>query len=197
MKWEILHRSTLYRGFFHLERLRLRHLLFAGELGPAIERECVDRGHAVAVLPYDPVRNEVVLIEQFRVGALESPKGPWLMEIIAGLAEPGEEPEAVARREALEEAGCPLGELLHVMDYYSTPGSSSERIGLFIGHADTRELGGIHGLVAEGEDIRVHVAALDEALAMLRHGIVDSAMPIIALQWLALNIADIRLRWGK
>ncbi len=197
MNWEILDRKTVYRGFFHLQRLCLRHQLFAGGFSETVVRECVDRGHAVAVLPYDPEQDAVVLIEQFRVGALHSPKGPWLMEVIAGLAEPGEESEAVARREAMEEAGCALGEMVHVLDYYSTPGSSSERIGLFVGCTDVRGIGGVHGLAEEGEDIRVHVVGRQEALAMLTTGVVDSAMPIIALQWLALHIDEVRLRFSS
>jgi len=195
MQWRILDRVLLYQGFFRLERLTLRHALFSGGTGPAIQRELLDRGHAVAILPYDPDRDTVVLIEQFRVGALGSRRGPWLMEVVAGLAEPGEAGEMVAARECQEEAGCRPGSLVHVYDYYSSPGSSSELVSLFVGRVDSSAMGGIHGLAHEGEDIRVRVLLADDAFRLVRAGVVDSAMPIIALQWLQLHRQALRERW--
>ncbi|SFM35371.1 ADP-ribose pyrophosphatase [Ectothiorhodospira mobilis] len=197
MRWDLLDVEELYRGFFRLHRLRLSHARFRGGEPMVIERELIQRGDAAAVLPYDPVRDRVLLVEQFRVGALESPHGPWLVEIIAGLVEPGEHPEAVARREAMEEAGCTLGEMRHVHDYYATPGSASERISLFVGRADLPQLeGGIHGLEAEGEEIRTHILSVDEAFDWLDRRNIETAMPIIALQWLRLHREDLREAWG-
>ncbi|MCG5499980.1 NUDIX domain-containing protein [Ectothiorhodospira lacustris] len=196
MKWEILKLQDLYRGFFHLRHLRLSHGRFEGGEPMVVDRELLDRGHAAGVLPYDPVRDEVLLVEQFRVGAIESPHGPWLMEIIAGLIDAGERAESVARREALEEAGCHLDELVHVHDYYATPGSSTERISLFVARADLSGAGGIHGLAHEGEEIRVHVLPAEEAFDQLDRMQVDTAMTIIALQWLRLNREGLRERWG-
>ncbi len=195
MKWEILNKSAGFEGFFKLLTYRLRHSLFAGGLGPEITRELIERGHAAAVLPYDAARDEVVLIEQFRIGALDSPKGPWLLEVVAGLLEPGETSEEVVRREAMEEAGVALKALRPIHHYYSSPGGSTERIALYAGHVDSEGVGGIHGLEEEGEDIRVHVVAAEQAFDMLDAGLIDSAMPIIALQWLKLNRADLRAQW--
>jgi ADP-ribose pyrophosphatase len=195
MKWEIVDTELLYEGFFRLSRIRLAHALFDGGMGPEIERELLERGQAVAVLPYDPRRDEVVLIEQFRIGAIESGKGPWTVEVVAGLMEPGESADSVARREAMEEAGCELQELVLAHQYYSSPGSSNERISVFVARVDSAGLGGLHGLAHEGEDIRARVVSFDEAIGMMQSGVIDSAMPIIALQWLALNRAELRERW--
>ncbi|MDD3519340.1 MAG: NUDIX domain-containing protein [Chromatiales bacterium] len=195
MKWEILENLSAFRGFFEIRKLRLRHTLFGGG-DLIVERELLNRHQAVAVLPYDARRDRVVLVRQFRVGALESPRGPWLTEIVAGLVDPGETAEAVAHREAMEEAGCRLGELIRLYDYYSSPGSASERIALFVGEVDSEGVGGVHGLAHEGEDIAVDVVAADEAFAWLDGGIIDSAMPIIALQWLRMHRDMLRERWG-
>jgi ADP-ribose pyrophosphatase len=196
MKWETLKRVIAYQGFFRLEHHWIRHQLFSGELGPELHRELINRGHAAAVLPYDATRDTVVLLEQFRIGAIESSKGPWLTEIVAGLIEPGETSDQVARREAKEEAGCEFNELVHVYDYYSSPGGSSERVSLFVGSVDTHGMGGTYGNIEEGEDIWVRVIKSEEAFDMVRAGVIDSAMPIIALQWLQINRDMLRARWG-
>lgn len=193
---EVLHREVCFEGFLRLERYRLRHGLFAGGWSDPLVRELVERGRSVAVLPYDPVRDEVVLIEQFRIGALEAPGGPWLIEIVAGMLDAGESPAAVARRESLEEAGCRLGRLIPVCDYLVSPGGTSERIALYCGEADAALVGGVHGIAEEGEDIRALAVGLDEALAMVDSGRINSASPIIALQWLALNRERVRAAWS-
>ena len=195
MKWSILDKKQLYRGFFTLKRYDLKHDLFDGGESIPLVRELLDRGQAAAVLPYDPVRDEVVLIEQFRIGACDDPSGPWMIEIIAGLREPGEPIEDLIHREAMEEAGCTISDLLHLFHYYSSPGGSNEEIDLYLARTDSTGLGGICGLDEEGEDIRVLVMKSDAAFDLLDRGRVDSAMPIIALQWLQLNRDKIRRQW--
>jgi ADP-ribose pyrophosphatase len=196
MKWEILDDRLAYEGFFRIRRLRLSHSRFRGGEPLVVKRELLERGHAAAVLPYDAGRDRVVLIEQFRVGALESERSPWLMEVVAGMIEPGERTEDVVRREALEEAGCQLGELVHLYEYHSTPGGASERVSLFVGEADSEGVGGVYGLADEGEDIRVHVLDAEEAFARMDHGGLDNAMTLIALLWLRLNREMLREKWG-
>jgi ADP-ribose pyrophosphatase len=193
---EIIEREPCFKGFYQLDRLRLRHRLFAGDMGPEIRRELFVRHDAVCVLPYDPQRDCVVLIEQFRVGALDKSHNPWLLELVAGLIDKDEEPEQVARREAVEEAGLTLGALWPVTAYYPSPGGSDERVHLYVGRCDSRLAAGIHGLEEEGEDIRVHVWTLEQALQAVRDGRIDNAASIIALQWLALNRAEVRGVWG-
>lgn len=195
-RYEILEREVAYAGFFRMLRYRLRHGLFRGGMSEVLSRECFHRGPSVGVLPYDPDRDEVALVEQFRVGAVEQIGGPWLLEIIAGIIEPGETTEAVAVREAREEADCALGDLQFISRYLVSPGGSDEEQTLFCARADTSALGGVHGAAAEGEDIRVHVLTFDEAYAMLENGGIHAAMPIIALQWLALNRERLRDLWG-
>ncbi len=194
-QFEILDRSTGYAGFFRLMRYRLRHRLFKGGWSPVLTRELFERGHAAAVLPYDPDSDQVVLTEQFRIGAMEVPNGPWLLEIVAGIIEPGETPEDVVRREAIEEIGCPVADLIPICEYLVSPGGTSERISLYCGRVDASGAGGIHGLAEEGEDIRVEVMSADEAIARMQDGAIVAAAPIIALQWLMLNRESMRSRW--
>ncbi len=195
-KFEVLEQSLKYQGFFCLQRVRLRHELFAGGWSKDIIREVFERGHAAAALLYDPLRDEVVLIEQFRIGALESPEGPWLLEIVAGIIEPGEEPEDVIRREAVEEAGCEILDLEFIADFNLSPGGCSERMHLYCARVDASNAGGIHGLPEEGEDIRVSVHSADEALALLEAGKASSATPMLALQWFALHRTELREKWS-
>lgn len=193
---EILDKTVCYDGFFRMECYRLRHRLFSGAWSRVLTRELFERGHAAAVLPYDPGLDAVVLVEQFRIGALEAPGSPWLLEIVAGIIEPDETPEDVARREAVEEANCQIQELVHIYDYFVSPGGTSERISLFCGKVDASGAGGLCGLAAEEEDIRVIVVSFAEALAQLHAGKINSAAPIMALQWLQLNHDQLRTRWS-
>jgi ADP-ribose pyrophosphatase len=195
--FEILSKETGYAGFFRLEKYRLRHTLFAGGWSGEIERELFGRGKCVAVLLYDPERDAVVLIEQFRIGAIGCPERAWLIEIVAGAIEDGETAEEVAHREAEEEAGCSIEELFKVMHFYTSPGGYAEIITLFCGKVDSREVGGVHGLDHEDEDILVRAVPFNEAYGMIESGEIDSAIPILALQWLALNRDQLRQKWIK
>lgn len=193
---EILEKSIGYQGFFRLERYCLRHRLFNGAWSAPLVREIFERGHAAAVLPYDPIRNEIILIEQFRAGALDAPGGPWLLEIVAGMIEDQETVEEVVKREAMEEAGCVITDLVPLYDYLVSPGGTTERVALFCGRVDTTHVGGVHGASEEGEDIQVNVVALDTAFTWLKSGRLNSASLIIALQWLALNRDIVQTRWS-
>ena len=193
---EVLQRETCFKGFYRLDRLQLRHRQFAGGMGPQLSRELFVRHDAVCVLPYDPQRDSVVLIEQFRIGAMDKSSNPWLLELVAGLIDKDEQPEEVARREAVEEADLELTALWPITQYYPSPGGSDERVHLYVGRCDSEGAGGVYGLAEEGEDIRVHVWPLEDALAAVRDGRIDNAASIIALQWLALNRAEVRGLWS-
>jgi len=196
-QFEVLNKTVGYDGFFRMEKYRLRHELFQGGWSPDITRECLERGHAVAVLLYDPDHDQVVLLEQFRVGALDFPGGPWLLEIVAGIMDdPDESAEEVARRETVEEADCELLELLPICHYLVSPGGTSESITLFCGRVDATGVSGLRGLPEEHEDIRLHVVSRGEALELLYAGRINSAAPIIALQWLELNRPRLLEHWG-
>lgn len=191
---ERLETTRLHQGFFRLEERTLRHRLFQGGWSPAIKREVHVRRDAVGVLPYDVERDRVVLVEQLRAGALDDPLGPWKLEPVAGLVEVGEAPAEVARREALEEAGCRLDELIELHTYYPSPGACNERVTLYLGLTDSRDLGGVHGLASEHEDIQVHVLPFGEAWELLEAGRLDNAMCLIAFHWLARERAALRAR---
>ncbi len=192
---EVLKRETVYQGYYRVGRYELRHRLFAGGFGAPVDREVLERGEAVAVLPYDPVRDQVVLIEQFRIGGYVTGEAPWMLEIPAGAVDHGEAVEAAARREVLEEAGLRLSRLWPVLRYYTSPGTLSERIIVFCAPVDAGDAGGIHGLADENEDIRVAVMPFAEAMAAVNDGRIVASPAVIALQWLALN-RD-RLRAGR
>lgn len=185
---EILRRETPFSGFFRLDRLELRHRLFGGGWSKPLIRELFVRTEAVAVLPFDPRREEVLLVEQFRVGALDFRDNPWCLELIAGIADKPDEPlEELARREAMEEAGIHLDRLIPLPSYLASPGGSNERLTLFLAPADLREAGGIHGHPEEGEDIRVHTFPVARLRELMEEGRLDNAPALIAVHWLLLN----------
>ena len=194
-QFEILDKEIVYTGFFRMEKYRLRHTLFAGGWSAEINRELFVRGSAVAVLLYDPYTDKVVLIEQFRAGAIVQPDRAWLVEIVAGGIEEGETAVEVAYRESIEEAGCEIQELIVINEFYTTPGGCSERITLFCGKIDSSQVGGIHGLDHEDEDILVRAVDFKDAYIMLENNEIESAIPIIALQWLALNKDKLKQQW--
>ncbi len=192
---DIQDRETCYQGFFRMDRLRLRHGRYDGGWTPMLVREVMLRGLAVAVVPYDPERDEVVLIEQFRAGALVAGEPAWMVEIVAGMAHEGEDPEAVARRETLEETGLQIGALEPIARFMPSPGGSSEVVQVYVGQVDAEGAGGYHGVEDEGEDIRVFRLPADEAFGMLDDSRIDTAITLTGLYWLARNREALRARW--
>ena len=194
---EIIARETLYSGFFSMDLYRFRHRLFNGEMSGEIKREIFERGHAAVLLPFDPVRDEVVLIEQIRIAAYDVSESPWLLEMVAGMIEEGESVEDVARREAQEEAGLVVGRTQPVLSYLASPGGTSERLSIMVGEVDATTAKGIHGLADENEDIRVHVVSREQAYQWVEEGKIDNAASVIALQWLQLHHQKLRNEWLK
>ena len=195
LKIEVDHRETLFDSFLRVDRLKLRHSLFGGGWSELMTRELILRPRAVGVLLFDPVQRQVVLVRQIRVGMLDEGQPPWLLELVAGMVESGEEPIEVAARESLEEANTKPQDLLQICEYYNSPGISNERITLFCGRVDATQAGGIFGLDAEHEDIEVVVLSLADALAKVASGEINNAMSIIALQWLQLNQPMLEGSW--
>jgi len=193
----VMAHEAVYRGHFGIDRYRLRHRLHAGGMSRELVREVFERGHSVAVLPYDPVRDAIVLIEQFRIGAFAAGREPWLIEIPAGVIEAGETPANVALRETREEIGCPVGPLIEIATFLPSPGGSSETVTLYCGRVDTTGVGGMQGVPDEGEDIRVFVRPWRDVPRLLAERRVDNGAMIIALQWLALNRTGLRRRWRR
>lgn len=183
--------KVVYRGFFCLKEYRLRHRLFAGGWSEPITREVFVRGDAVGVLLYDPKRQAVVMVEQFRTGAIKDANSPWLIEIVAGGIPAGEAPAAVAIKEVFEETGLEVSKVQPMVSYYASPGGNAEKFHLFYAIIDASLAGGIYGLKDENEDIRVCVFSLEECRQAVAAGNVDNAMTLIALQWLQMHYQEL------
>lgn len=194
---EILDRETAYQGFFRIDRYRLRHRLYSGGWSGELTREIFERGHAAGVLLYDPARDALVLIEQFRLAAHLAGFPAWQLEIVAGIIDrPGEGAPDVARREAKEEAGLTIeGDVLPIHRYLTSPGGSTETVTLFCGRVDSRDAGGIHGCADEQEDIKVIVKSYDDTMELLHAGKINNGFTIVALYWLAANRERLRRSW--
>lgn len=192
---EILGFDTPFQGYFRIDRYRLRHRKHEDGWTGEMVREIFERGHAVGVVLYDPVQDSVVLLDQFRIGALAGGKSGWQREVVAGIIEPGEDAQNVARRETLEESGLELRELIPLYHYLATPGGSSETLRLYCGIVDSRGAGGIHGLDAENEDIKVETYGFGQAWDMVEDGRIDNAPTLIGMQWLALNRERLRQQY--
>lgn len=197
--------GTKYQGFFKMNEYTLQHQLFSGEQSSIFTREIFERGDAVVVIPYDAKQDKVLLIEQFRPGAISieaiqksserEADSPWLLEFIAGMFDENESPIDVAIREAKEETNLTLSEsdLVPVMQFLPSPGGTSERIHLYLAHIDSDLInsGSVYGLPEENEDILLHLVTRTQALELLAKGKITNAATIIGLQWLALNYSSL------
>jgi nudix-type nucleoside diphosphatase (YffH/AdpP family) len=185
----VLDRRHPYTRFFTVEELRVRHPQFDGRLSAPQERAVFRVADAVTVLPYDPVRDRILLVEQIRLGAyVHGDAHPWLLEPVAGMIDAGETPEQAARREAVEEAGLTLGALHHVARYYPSPGGIAQVMVSYVAIADLPDsVTGINGHDHEGEDILSHLVDVDLAVRMLETGDMANAPLILSMQWLMLN----------
>jgi ADP-ribose pyrophosphatase len=187
-----------FKRHLRLDVYRFQHRLFSGEWSGERVWDITRRGNAVAVLLYDPDRDAVVLIEQFRLAPLLSGFTPWVIEVVAGLLDhEGEADTDVARREALEEAGVEvLGELIPIQRYTPTPGDSDQGTMLFCGRVDSRRASGVHGVAEENEDIRVVVKDMAEIERMVDAGEIDNGHTLICLYWLLRHRDEVRRKWG-
>ena len=194
---EILKNETIYQGFFKLNKVQFKHKLFACGWSGMVTRELLIKGAASAMVAYDPVLDNVVLVEQVRIGAYDptSTQSPWLLELIAGMVEEGETPESVALRESEEEAGAKISHMQHCLSVWDSPGGVLERIHVFVGKVDSTTVGGLHGLAEENEDIRVHVVSRETAYQWLCEGKIDNGIAVIGLQWLELNYRKLKEQW--
>jgi ADP-ribose diphosphatase len=195
---EVIERTAAYKGFLRLARYRLRIGAPAQPFhGEVLYRERIEGLRAAAVLPFDPGTGRIVLVKQFRIGALGAPGGSWLLEPPGGVVDAGENPETTARREAFEEAGCDVRDLLPILTCHTSPGVSDERVHLYCGAVDAGFLpatGGSHG---EGEWTEVVTMDLDAAIRDLGRGMLSAATLIICVQWLALNRHRLPELWGR
>jgi ADP-ribose pyrophosphatase len=191
----VLDDQTVWSGHYSMRRITLQHRRFAGGWSDPVVREVFERGDAVAVLPYDPVSDSLVMIEQFRPGAIRGDDSPWMLELIAGVVEVGERDEEVVHREAMEEAACELAELVPIATVFPSAGACTEQVRLFCGRVNKAAIGGLHGLQEEGEDILVHAVTRADALKMLAQNRIPNGHTLIALQWLHIHGEALRARW--
>lgn len=189
-----LARHTPHEGYFLTREYTLRYPGFDGTMSPPLRREVFVAADAALVLPYDPRRDRVLLVEQFRMGlyARGDPR-PWMLEPVAGRIDAGETPEAAARRECMEEAGLELERMEFIAGHYSSPGCSTEYFYLYLGLCDLRDEGQGHGgLESEHEDIRTHVISFDRAMELLATGEADNGPLVLSLVWLSRERARLR-----
>jgi ADP-ribose pyrophosphatase len=183
-----------HAGFFAVDVHRFRHRRFDGGMSPWLTREVFVVGDAVTVLPYDPVRDRVLLIEQVRMGPIgRGDPLPWQLEVIAGRIDPGETPEEAARREAVEEANLELGALEKVAEYYPTPGAVAEYLYSYVALCDLPDaVAGVFGAVEEAEDIKGHLLSFDQLVEVMASGEIGNAPLLLTVLWLQRERARLR-----
>lgn len=183
-----------HAGFFALDQWHLRHQRFDGAMTQPLTREVFVVGDAVTVLPYDPVRDRVLLVEQVRMGPLgRGDPMPWQLEAIAGRIDPGETPEEAARREAVEEAGLALGALEKVAEYYPTPGAVTEYLYSYVALCDLPDgVAGVFGAADEAEDIKGHLVGFDRLVEAMAAGEIGNAPLLLTVLWLQRERARLR-----
>lgn len=191
----VLSDENAYEGFFRIRRVTLQYRAFGGGWVEPQVREIFERGDAVGVLPYNPEDDSLVLIEQFRPGAMRGQDSPWMLELIAGIVEHGEDDDAVVHREAMEEAGCTLAEIEPIATVLPSAGACTEQVRLYCGRASTAAVGGVRGLAEEGENILVHSVPVSEAFALLERDRIPNGHTLISLLWLRSHIDRLRERW--
>lgn len=192
----VLKDETVFQGYFSVRRVTLQYRAFEGGWVEPQVREIFERGDAVGLLPYDPATDSVVLIEQFRPGAMRDQQSPWMLEVIAGIVERDESETEVAHREALEEAGCEVTDLLPIATVLPSAGACSERVTLFCGCVSGAIAGGVHGLANEGENILVHSLPVEAAFDLLDRDCIPNGHTLISLLWLRNHLDKVRARWG-
>jgi ADP-ribose pyrophosphatase len=192
---EIKQKNLVYNGFFQLSQFNLRHRLFSGEWSPWLVREQINRQDAAAILLIDLKEEALILVEQLRIGLINTHKtSPWLLEIVAGLLEEGESSQETIRREALEEAHCTIGPLTVIGEFYNSPGGFAEKTTLFCAEVLQRDVKENGGIKDEHEDIRIHALPIADVLAAWEKGeFISSSSTVIALQWLKDKVSNRKL----
>jgi ADP-ribose pyrophosphatase len=194
---EIIDAANVFARYLRIDTFRFQHRLFSGEWSAVRSYDVLRRGRAVAIILYDPDRDSVVLVEQFRLPALLAGSSPWQLEAAAGMIDTDETSEMVAVRETREETGLGLiGEPIVIQRYLPSAGGSDESVVLFCGRVDSALAAGVHGLPEEHEDIRVAVKTLAEIEAMLDAGAIENGHTLIALYWLLRHRDRLQQLWA-
>ena len=192
---EIAQETPLFQGFFAVKKLTFKYRHFTGNWSNTVSRELIIRHRVAAALPYDPVLDKVILIEQFRIGAMADERSPWLLEAVAGIMDQPEAITSLMQREVKEEAGLDVQASIPITTFWSSPGGTDEKVQLYCAKVDASQAGGIFGLSHEHEDIKVHVVSSQDAFALVESGEINTSPAIIALQWLQLHLTKVRKQW--
>lgn len=200
-QYTVLSEEEVYRGFFKLRRYEVDFELFRGGRSGAVMRECsATSGFVVVALPYDPLRQEFLLIEQFRIGAMVAGQHPWQLEAVAGFMDkPGESADACMQRELEEEVGLRARALERVDTYFGSPGGSAGQTHFYFAEVDSTAAARHTGLLDEGEDILVHRVPYETAFNWLFNGEINNATLILALQSFLLRkvLPEYGAKWIK
>ena len=186
-KFKIIDKKNLYDGFFEMNEVTLKYRKYDGNWSNNIKRELFGGAQVAAVLPYDPISKEIILIQQFRPGTISKDIDHYLDEIVAGIIDEGESPEIAAKRECLEETGCEVKKLIPIQGYFPAPGSSESFYHLFLGEVKSFKGSKIQGLENENEDIFVKCFKINEVRKKMEDGKILNGLTLIALQWFFLH----------
>ena len=187
LKYKIINEKDLYSGFFKLKKIEFIHQKHDGSWTDQVNREIFGGSHVSTLLPYDPKKKEIILIQQFRAGIISRYDEDYLFEIVAGIIDDNELPDETAKRECLEETGCDVNKITPILDYFPSPGSSESFYHLFLGEVDSFDGERIRGLVTESENILVKSYKVEEVRNMLMQGKIKNGLTLIALQWFFLE----------
>ena len=187
LKYKIINKKNLYSGFFSLNKYEFIHKKHDGEWTSTVGREIFSGAHVSTLLPYDPIKKEIILIQQFRAGVLSRYDEDYLLEIVAGIIDEGENPEETAIRECFEETGCEVKKIHPIHSYFPAPGSSESYYHLYLGEIQAFDGERIKGLEKENEDILVKSFKIDEVRQMLKEKKITNGLTLIALQWFFLE----------
>ena len=185
--YKIINKKNIYKGFFEMNEYELIHKKHDGNWSDKIKREVFGGAHVASLLPYDPIKKEIILIQQFRAGILSRHKENLLYEIVAGIIDKNENPDQTSIRECFEETGCDVKKLIHIQDYFPAPGSSESFYHLYLGEVESFKGTRLRGLKKENEDIMVSSFKIQEVRKMLDSKRIKNGLTLIALQWFFLN----------
>ncbi len=186
-KYKIINKKNLYEGFYKMDEITLKYKKFNGDWSRIVKRELFGGAQVSAVLPYDPIKKEIILIKQFRPGTISKNIDNYLLEIVAGMIDNNENPETTAKRECLEETGCEVKKIIPIQGYFPAPGSSESFYHLFLAEVEALTETKIMGLETENEDILVKSYKIDDVRKKMENGEIINGLTLIALQWFFLN----------
>ena len=187
LKYKIINKKNLYSGFFSLNKYEFTHEKHNGEWTDIVGREIFSGATVSTLLPYDPIKKEIILIQQFRAGVLSRGEENYFYEIAAGIIDQGENPEDTAIRECYEETGCEVKKIHPIQSYFPAPGSSEEYYYLYLGEVEAFTGERIKGVADENEDILVKSFKIEDVRQMLKEKKIKNGLTLVALQWFFLE----------